>query len=73
MGDITVAGLKLDGSLNEGDSPLEAIVCIKVMSVDGHMDWEMMATGGLHTVEAMGAAEFMRGQLKRGAFGDDDE
>jgi hypothetical protein len=69
MAKITCAGMQLDGELAEGDSPLEAIVCIKVMSSDGHVDWEVMATRGLHVVEGIGAVRFAGLYLEASAVG----
>lgn len=69
---IVVAGLELEDDLAEGDAPLEALILLKVVADDGGVDWKLMATRGLHTVEAIGAVEFAREQLKRGMFGDDD-
>lgn len=72
MSQITVAGMQIEGELNEGDAPLEALVCIKVVADDGGVDWKVMGTAGLHTVEALGAASFALEMMKRGALGDDD-
>lgn len=70
---LKVAGLALEAELDDGDSPLEALVCLKVMTGDGHMDWQVMATGGLHSVEGLGAAAFAVEYLKRAALGDGEE
>jgi hypothetical protein len=70
---ITAAGLDLAGELDEGDAPLEALLAVKVLASDGGADWKILATPGLHAVEAMGAARFAAGYLERSAFGDDED
>lgn len=59
-----VCGLPLQGGLDEGEVPLEAIVVVKHLTVDGSVAYTPYATPEVTTVEALGMLDHARRKLE---------
>ena len=65
----TVLGMTLD--VSEGDTivsaqPLSAFIVVKALDEDGDLVYLTAATGGLHSVECLGMADYAAARLRAG-------
>lgn len=70
--DATAFGLPVDAShLPEGYTPLEAVVCLKVLDADGEVAYYDCATNTLTSVEGIGMAIIVADRLRKAVLTDD--
>jgi hypothetical protein len=70
MARVDCAGLELVDGLDDGDVPLAALAIVKVMTGDGDVGYQVLATEGLTVVEALGMAHVGALQLTQALTGE---